>query len=176
LVTVLSQVRLGVGADVIVVVGFVELGDQPYRVVEHRHDMRERIAEEPGDPHRHVDAGPAQLGHRNGSQINDSSRGVVPNRPNTEQRKHFGDVVAGRAHRRGTPHRQADRARPAPVVVAVARQQRIRHGHTGFPGQPRRHRLGIYGIEVAPGGQDIYQAAQRRARRSRRDEPAVQSP
>ena len=62
------------------------------------------------------------------------------------------------------------------MVVAVAGQQRIGHRDTGFPGQPRRHRLGVDGVEVAPGGQHVDQPAQRRARRSGGDEPAVERP
>ena len=61
LVAVLGQVGPGVRAHVVLLVRLVERGHQLYGVVEHRHDVRERVAEEPGDPHGHVDAGTAQL-------------------------------------------------------------------------------------------------------------------
>ena len=54
------------------------------------------------------------------------------------------------------------------VVGAVALQQRVGHRQTGLPGQPRRHRLGVDGVEVAAGRQHVDQAAQRRAGRARR--------
>ena len=60
------------------------------------------------------------------------------------------------------------------VVGAVALEQRIRQRHTGFPGQPGRHRLGVDGVEVASGGQHVDQTAQRRTRRPGRDETAVE--
>ncbi|SGG56394.1 Uncharacterised protein [Mycobacterium tuberculosis] len=152
LISVVGQIRLGVRAHVVVLGGLVEVGDQPHRVIEHGHHMREGITEKAGDPYRHVDARAAQLGRLHGRQVDDPPRGVVPYRPNPQQRKHFGDVVAGRAHRRGAPHRQPHRPRPPPMLIAVARQQRIGQCHTGFPRQPGRHRLGIHGVEVAPGG------------------------
>ena len=51
-----------------------------------------------------------------------------------------------------------------------------RPSHRRSPGQPGRHRLGIHGVEVASGGQRVDQAPQRRTRRSRGDEPAVEGP
>ena len=71
-----------------------------------------------------------------GSRLDHPARRVVPDRPDTQQRKHFGDVVARGAHGRGAPDRQPDRLRPVAVVGAVAGQQRIGHRHAGFPGQP----------------------------------------
>ncbi len=83
LVAVLGEVGLRVCADVVVLVGLVEVGDQPHRVVEHRDDVRERVAEEAGDAHGHVDARPAELGQRDRLQVHDPPRRVVPHRPNT---------------------------------------------------------------------------------------------
>ncbi len=100
----LGQIDLGVGADVVLFGRFVEAGDQAHGVVEHGDDMREGIAEESRDAHGHVDPGPSQLGERDGLQVDDAPGRVVPHRPDTQQRKDFGDVVARGAHRRGAPH------------------------------------------------------------------------
>ena len=69
LVAVLGEVGLRVRADVVVLGGLVETGDEPHRVVEHRDHVREGVAEEPGDAHRDVDARPAELGERYRLQI-----------------------------------------------------------------------------------------------------------
>jgi hypothetical protein len=118
-----GEVGLGVGADEVHLGGLVEVGDQAHRVVEHRHHVREGVAEEAGDAHRDVDAGPAEFFQRDRLQVDHPARRVVPHRPNTQQGKHFGDVVTGGAHGRGAPYRQSDRARPVTVVGAVALQQ-----------------------------------------------------
>ena len=116
LVTMFGKVGLRVGPDVVFAGGLVEVCDELHRVVEHGDDVRERVAEEAGDAHRHVDAGPAEFGQRDRLQAHHPSRRVVPDRPDTEQRQHFGDVVARCAHGRGAPHRQPDRLRPATIV------------------------------------------------------------
>ena len=64
LVAVLGQVGLRVGADVVVLGGLVEAGDELHRVVEHRHHVREGVAEEAGDAHGDVDARAAELVER----------------------------------------------------------------------------------------------------------------
>ena len=69
LVAVLGEVGLGVGAHEVLVVRLVELGDQPHRVVEHRHHVREGVAEEAGDPHGDVDPRPAELLERDHVQL-----------------------------------------------------------------------------------------------------------
>ena len=61
MITVLGQVRAGVGPHVVVGVGLVQVGHQSYGVVEHRHHVREGVPEEAGDPYGDVDPGSAQL-------------------------------------------------------------------------------------------------------------------
>ena len=87
-------VGVGVPADVVVLVGLVEAGHEADGVVEHRDHVREGVAEEAGDPHDHVDPGPAELGERDGFQPDDAARGLVPGRQHAEQGEHLGDVVA----------------------------------------------------------------------------------
>ena len=70
------------GADVVLLGGLVEAGDQLDGVVEHGHDVREGVAEEARDAHGDVDAGPAELGQRDGLEVDDPARRVVPDRPN----------------------------------------------------------------------------------------------
>ena len=60
------------------------------------------------------------------------------------------------------------------MVAAVALDQRVGHRLAGLPGQPRRDRLGVDGVEVAAGRQHVDQAAQRRAGRAGGDEAAVE--
>ena len=174
-VTVLGDVGVRVRTNVIRLGRLVEVRDERHRVVEHGDDVREGVPKEAGDPHGDVDTRPAEFGERDRLQVDDTAGCVVPHRPNTQQRKHFGDVVTRCPHGRRPPHRKADRPRPAAVVLAVPGQQRLGHRAAGFPGQPRRHGLRVDRVEVAPGGQHVDQAPQRRARRARGDEPAVQS-
>ena len=54
----------GVGADVVLLGGLVQAGDQPDGVVEQRDHVREGVAEEAADADGHVDARAAQLGQR----------------------------------------------------------------------------------------------------------------
>ena len=68
-VAVLGEVGLRVRAHVVVVGGLVEVRDELHRVVEHRDHVRERVAEEAGDAHGHVDAGPAEFGQRDRLQV-----------------------------------------------------------------------------------------------------------
>ena len=118
--------------------------------------------------------GRAEFGQRDGFEIDHPARRVVPDRP---------DPSSASTSAMSSPEvRMADVPPPtgrpsvgqSAVVVAVAGQQRIRHRRTGFPGQPRRHGLGVHRVEVAPGGQHIDQTAQRGTRRTRGDEAAVQ--
>ena len=159
---------------VVVLVRLVEQCHHPHRVVEHHHHVREGIAEEAGDADRHVDARPAELVERDHLEPADPPRRLVPVRPNAQQRQHLGDVVAGGAHRGGAPHRQPDRLGVAAGVVEVALQQRLGHRLAGLPGQPRRHRPRVDGVEVAAGRQHVDQTPQRRAGRAGPHETACQ--
>ena len=167
LVAVRGAVGVGVAADVVVLVGLVEAGDQADGVVEHRDHVREGVAEEARDPHDHVDAGPAELGERDGLQPDDAARRLVPGRQHAEQGEDLGDVVARGAHGRGAPDREPDRGRVLAGLVEVALQQRVGHRLAGRPGQPRGHGLGVDGVEVPAGRERVDQAAERRARRAR---------
>ena len=145
LVAVLGEVGLRVRADEVLVDRLVERGDQPHGVVEHRHDVREGVAEEAGDPHGHVDARAAELLERYDVQVADPARRLVPLGPDAEQREHLGDVVAGGAHRGGAPDREPDRrrgsrrsrrgsaaaaSRPSPTPVSQASRDGTARGST----------------------------------------------
>ena len=136
--------------------------------------MREGVAEEARDPHRHVDAGPAELLQGYDAQLVDPARRLVPLRADAEQRQHLGDVVAGGAHRAGAPHREADRLGVAAGVVEVALHQRLGHRLPGLPRQPRGHRARVDGVEVAARREHVDQPAQRRAGGAGVDEAAVE--
>ena len=60
--------------------------------------------------------GRPELGERDDLQAGDPAAGLVPDRPDPEQRQHLGDVVAGGAHGGRAPHRQPDRGRPLSPV------------------------------------------------------------
>src|SRR5699024_6173055 len=60
-VTVLRRVGGGVGAHVVLLLRLLEVRDERDGVVDERDDVWEGIAEEPGDAHGNVDAGPAEL-------------------------------------------------------------------------------------------------------------------
>ena len=127
----------------------------------------------PRDAQGHVDARAAQLLERDRLQAGHAARGVVPDRADAQQREGLGDVVAGGAHRAGAPQGQADGGGPFAVVGAVALQEGVGEGLAGLPGEAGRDGLGVDGVEVAAGRQDVDQAAQRgaggaRAGRSRR--------
>lgn len=72
-VAVFGEVGLGVGADVVVVGGFVEGCGEAYRVVEQPDGVRERVAEEAGDAQGHVDARAAQVGEVDRLQAGDAA-------------------------------------------------------------------------------------------------------
>ena len=73
LVAVLGEVAQHVGAHEVQLLRLVEAGHEPHRVVQHRHDVGERVAEEAGDPHGHVDARSAELVERYDVQVADPS-------------------------------------------------------------------------------------------------------
>ena len=127
------------------------------------------------DPHRHVDPRPAELAQRHDLEAGHPPGRVVPDRPAAEQREHLGDVVALGAHRGRAPHGQPDRPRV---------RRRCRRGAAPAASRPaptptsqalrRRDRLGVDGVEVAPGRQHVDQPAGRRAGRPGRHVAAVQ--
>ncbi len=174
-VAVLGFVPFGVGAYVVHLERFVECGDHADRVVEHSDDVRERIAEEPGDPDGDVDAWPAELFEPDHDQLPDTPGLGVPFGTHTDQREDFGDVVAGGPHRRGPPHRQSYRLRVLTGVRDIPVDQGIRECHAGVVGESARDRLGIDGVEVAAGGQHVDQAPQRRSGGPGGDVAAVES-
>ncbi|SHW13444.1 Uncharacterised protein [Mycobacteroides abscessus subsp. abscessus] len=93
-IAVFGAVRLGVRTQIILGSGFIQTGGQRDGIVEHGHHMRKGIAEESGDAHGDIDPRAPQFCQRYGLQTHHAPRGVVPYRSNTQQRKHFGDIVA----------------------------------------------------------------------------------
>jgi hypothetical protein len=93
-----------------------------HRVVEHGDHVREGVAEEAGDAHRDVDAGPAELGQRIGSRST-TRRDASSHTADPEQRKHFGDVVA-EVRIADVPHTDSPTDAASRRVLAVAGQQR----------------------------------------------------
>ena len=69
----LGDVGVRVGAHVVLLGGFVEVRDEPHRIVEHRDHVREGIPEEAGDPHGDIDPGPAEFGQRHGLEVDDAA-------------------------------------------------------------------------------------------------------
>ena len=166
---------LGVGADVVHVVRLVvESGDEGYGVVQRGHHVRERVAEEAADPDGHVDARAAELVRAGSAPAGQPAGRLVPVRPYAEQREHLGHVVARGAHAGRAPDGQADRVGVGSGVGQVPLEQRVGHGLAGLPGQPGRHGARVDRVEVPTGRQHVHQAAQRRAARAGRDEPAVE--
>jgi len=171
---VLGQVGPGVLADEVHLVGLVKTSDELDGVVQHRHDVGEGVAEEPGDADRHVDARTAELGQVDDLEVVDPPGHVVPFGLYAEQREHLCDVVARGAHGAGAPHREADRGGVLPGLFQVALHQRLRHRLACLPGEPGRDRAGVHGVEVAAGREHVDQSAQRGAGRACRDETTVE--
>ena len=67
-----GEVGAGVRGHVVVLVRLVEQRHHPHRVVEHHHDVREGVAEEPGDADGHVDTRPPEFLERDQLQPADS--------------------------------------------------------------------------------------------------------
>ena len=65
-------------------------------------DVRECVAEEAADTDGHVDAGAAEFVQGDRFERADAARRLVPHRTHAEQGQHLGDIVTGRAHRRGS--------------------------------------------------------------------------
>lgn len=160
-VAVLGGVLVGVRADVVAVGGLVQLGHRAHRVVDQAHDVRERVPEEAGDADRDVDARPAQLLQAHHVETGHAARGVVPDRAAAEQREDLGDVVALGAHRGRAPDRQTDGLGVLARVLQVPLHQGVGERLPDLPTQPGRDRLGVDGVEVATGRQDVHQPAGR---------------
>ena len=69
----LGEVGPRVRPDVVQLVGLVELADEAYGVVEQGDDVRERVAEEAGDPDRDVDSWTAELLQRQRFETDDAT-------------------------------------------------------------------------------------------------------
>ena len=156
-------VRRDVGLDVLadVVVRLVQGRHGPDRVVEQRDDVRERVAEEAGDAHGDVDAGPAELRARDDLEPGDPPGRLVPHGAGADEREDLGEVVALGAHRARAPHREPDAARVLAGVGDVAGQQRVGERAADLPRAARRDGLRVDGVEVAAGRQHVDQTAGR---------------
>ena len=149
----------------------------PHRLVEQGTRLREGVAEEAGDPHRHVDraAGPARPA---GSTSSPRTRrlSALPDRPHAEQVEDLGDVVAVGAHRRRAPDDDARPLRVArPPRPGTSSSSASASACADLPGGRRRDRVRVDGVEVAAGGQDVRHAARRRAARPGRHVLAVEA-
>ena len=89
--------RVG-GGERIAALGLVEAGDGPGRRVEERDLGRERVAEEPRYPERHVDPRAVEKAEREDLEPGDPPGARLPRRPHPHQGEPLGDVVAPGAH------------------------------------------------------------------------------
>ena len=70
------------------------------------------------------------------SRFDHASACFVPDRANTEEREHFGDVVAGGTHGGGTPHGDRPTERGVLAVIGeISSGERLGHRLTGLPRQ-----------------------------------------
>ena len=159
------------------IVGFrlVEGGDGARRRIEQVDQPRERVAEEPRDPQRHVHPRPVEDVERQDLESRHPPRRRIPGRPHPHQRQRLGDVVAAGTHVAGAPGGERQGARPGAVVLGIALDQQSRRLPAQGPGRRRRHGAGVDRIEVASRRQHIGPAAGRRSGRSRLDETAVEA-
>ena len=162
------------GAHEVGLGGFLLCRGKRHGIIEERHDMWERVAEETRDPDGDVDAGPSQFFQGNRLQPDHPAGLLLPDGTDAEQREHLGDVITGGAHRRGSPHGQANGTRVLTGLIQVPGDEVLGCGLAGLPRQPRRDRLRVDGVEIAASRKHVHQAAQRRARRSGRDIAAVE--
>src|SRR5207244_4898355 len=115
-----DAVVVAVGPDVVELRRLVEAADELDGLVDKVDQMRECVAEEPADPQRDVDAGPAELGEGDGLHARDPARLLGPDRAGAEEGESFGDVVAVGAHGGGAPHDEPDGRRPGTGLGPVA--------------------------------------------------------
>ncbi|SLI85900.1 Uncharacterised protein [Mycobacteroides abscessus subsp. abscessus] len=94
----LGHIGEGVRAHVVVLGGFVEVGDEADRVVEHGQHVRERVAEEAADADGDVDARAAEFGERDHLEGGDAAAGLVPHRPHAQQREPHTDRPTERGY------------------------------------------------------------------------------
>lgn len=145
-------IGFGVGFDVVVFVGFVEVGYELDGVVEEGEDVWEGVAEEAGDADGGVDAGAAEFFEADDFEVDDAAGGFVPDGSDAEEGEDFGDVVAGGAHGGGAPDGEADGFGVVSVFFLVAVDEGVCEELAGFPGESGWEGFGVDGVEVSSGG------------------------
>ena len=161
--------RAAGGGERIVVVGVGTRRNRPHRRVDERDLRREKIAEQPGDAPRHVDARPTDRGRRQHFDAGHAPGRVIPGRAAAHQGEALGDLFAAGAQGRAAPQIDDQRARH----LAMRLQMAADHLVGGKPpelhrGRGRQHaRVG--GEEIAAGRQHVAPAARRRPGGAGRD-------
>ena len=77
----------------------------------------------PGDPQRHVDAGPAEQRRRNDLKSGDAAGGLVPARRDAGEMQGHREFLARRSHRRRAPEIDDQSFRPVAVILQMPAQQ-----------------------------------------------------
>lgn len=148
----------------------VQLGDRLHRRIEQADQVGEGVAEEPGDPQRHVDPRAVQQGDREYLEIGDALAAGLPDRSHAEQGQGLGDVVAAGAHGRRAPHRETELAQVIAMFLQVTLEQQVGRLEADAPGGRGRQVAHVHREEVASGGQHVESPATRRAARTGRYE------
>ena len=145
--------------DVIILRGFVLRGGQLYGLIQQIYQIGESVAEKPADADGDVDAGAAQLGQRYDRQARHAAAFRLPYRADAEQVQDLGEVVAVGSHSGRSPYHQAHHFGVGAFLRQVLVQQRCGQLLAGFPSGRGGDGLGVNGIEIASGGQDVRHSA-----------------
>ena len=160
--------------DRVLVLRLVERPDRPDRLVEQRNLLRKRIAEQSGNPERHIHPRPPQLGQWNDLVARKSERRRIPHRPGPDEGERLRKVVAARPHARRPPDRQRQRPERRAMVLVVPQQQPLGRFLPQLPRRRRRNSPIVHRVEIPPRRQHVEPPPRRRPRRSRRNEFAIQ--
>jgi hypothetical protein len=141
-------------------------GEALHRHVEYRHLRFEGIAEQTGNPQGHIHARPLQHRQRQNFDPANPVGAVIPNRLDAHQHESERQILAPGAQCGAAPKIEHQAARPIPLLLQMAAQNRLR----GFAGEHHggagRHPARVQAKQVAPGRQCVHPPPARRARRT----------
>ena len=135
--------------------GFAAGGHQGRGPVEPGHQLRKRIAKQPGNAQGHIHPRSTQAGDWDQFQVHQAAAGPIPHRSHPQQGQGLGDVFPAIAHGAGAPHGEGQAAQRFPLVHQMLVQQQLGAAATEVPGGLGGQAPQIHAVEIAPGGQEI---------------------
>jgi hypothetical protein len=131
---------------------FIEASEATGGPVHPGHQLGESVAEQPGDPQRHIHPGPTQQRQGDHLQIDHAAGGAIPQGPHPHQGQGLGDVLASVAHRRRTPDRESEPAQVIPLLLSMQLEQQLGAAPPQVPRGLGGQTAQIDAVEVAAGG------------------------